>query len=169
MMNNYEPECVLGPTFKKLSAQDVDTGNVFGDWKKEEFTVEDSAFGFIKMKNGAVINLESSWALNIENSREASITLCGTLAGADLTDGNVRLNKVEFGKQCVEELSVSGKGVPFYDPSNQPSDAVIECSQWLDAIIEDKQPVVLPEQAIVVTKILDAIYKSAKENTAIFF
>ena len=169
MMNNYEPESVIGQTFKKLSAQDVDTGNVFGDWKKEEFTVEDSAFGFIKMKNGAVINLESSWALNIENSREASITLCGTLAGADLIEGNVRLNKVEFGKQCVEELAVSGKGVPFYNPSNQPSDTVIECSQWLDAIIEDKQPVVLPEQAIVVTKILDAIYKSAKENTAIFF
>ena len=27
--------------------------------------MEDSAFGFITMKNGAVINLDASWALNI--------------------------------------------------------------------------------------------------------
>lgn len=169
MMNNYEPESVMGQTFKKLSSQDTDTGNAFGDWEKEKFTVEDSAFGFIKMKNGAVINLESSWALNIESSREASVTLCGTRAGADLIDGNVRLNTVEFGKQCVEELSVSGKGVPFFDPGKQPSDAAVECSRWLEAIIEDKQPLVLPEQAITVTKILDAVYESAKSNKAIHF
>lgn len=167
IMNNYSPETVLGQTFKKLSSQDTETGNAFKDWKKEEFTVEDSAFGFVRMKNGAVINLESSWALNIEKSREASATFCGTLAGADLIEGNVRINKVEFGKQSVDEFCISGKGVPFFDPSRQPSETEIECAQWLDSIIYDKLPVVLPEQALVVTQILEAIYKSAKEKSAI--
>lgn len=169
IMNNYSPGTVLGQTFKKLSSQNVETGNAFGDWKKEEFTVEDSAFGFIRMKNGAVINLESSWALNIEQSREASATFCGTLGGADLVNGNVRLNKVEFGKQSAEEFCLAGKGVPFFDASKQPSASEIECSQWLDSIINDKQPVVLPEQAMVVTQILEAIYKSADENKAVTF
>lgn len=169
IMDNYEPACVLGQAFKKLSAQDKDTGNAFGDWKKEEFTVEDSAFGFIKMKNGAVINLEASWAINLEQSREASATFCGTAAGADLIGGDVRINSVEYGKQKIEEFTFSGKGVPFFDANNQPIDTVVECGQWLDAIIEDKQPIVLPEQAIVVTRILEAIYNSAKENKAITF
>ena len=38
---------------------------------------------------------------------------------------------------------------------------MLECSQWLDSIINDHDPVVKPEQAFVVTQILDAIYQSA--------
>lgn len=32
-----------------------------------------------------------------------------------------------------------------------------ECKQWLEAILEDKDPLVRPEQAFVVTEILDTI------------
>ena len=53
----------------------------------------DSAFGFIRMKNGATIVLESSWALNTLDTREAQTTLCGTKAGADMADG-LRINRV---------------------------------------------------------------------------
>lgn len=168
IMDNYDPETVLGQTFKKLSDQ-TDTGNAWGDWDRKQFTVEDSAFGFIKMKNGAVINLESSWALNIEESREASATFCGTMGGADLKDGNVRFNSVDCGKQSLQLFNLSGAGVPFFDAKAQPSPAELECSMWLDSIIEDKSPIVLPEQAFVVTNILEAIYKSADENKAITF
>ena len=70
MMDNYEPESVTGSVFRKLADQ-KDTGNAWGDWDPKEFTVEDSAFGFIKMKNGAVINLEASWALNTLEVDEA--------------------------------------------------------------------------------------------------
>ena len=56
MMNNYEPESVMGQTFRRLADQ-KETGNAWGDWDPEKFTVEDSAFGFIRMKNGAVIEL----------------------------------------------------------------------------------------------------------------
>ena len=63
MMNNYEPASVTGSTYRKLADQ-TQTGNAWGDWDPKKFTVEDSAFGFIKMKNGATIVLEASWALN---------------------------------------------------------------------------------------------------------
>lgn len=168
MMNNYEPMTVLGQTFSKFRNQ-RDTGNAFGDWDVNEFTVEDSAFGFIKMKNGAVINLESSWAINLEQSREASTTLCGTLGGADLINDEVRLNKVAYGKQAVEVYNTSGAGVPFFSPKSLKRPEEAECEQWLNAIIEDKEPLVLPEQALVVTEILEAIYLSAKEKRAIDF
>lgn len=52
MMDNYEVESVTGSTFQKLADQ-TNTGNRWGDWDPAKFTVEDSAFGFIKMKNGA--------------------------------------------------------------------------------------------------------------------
>lgn len=59
MMDNYEVESVTGQTFRKLADQ-TNQGNDFGDWDPKEFSVEDSAFGFIRMKNGAVIELEAA-------------------------------------------------------------------------------------------------------------
>ena len=60
---------------------------MFGPWDTDNFEVEDSAFGFIKMKDGATIFLETSWALNILESKEAATTLCGTKAGAQINSG----------------------------------------------------------------------------------
>ena len=48
MMDNYKPKSVKGSVFKKLGDQ-TETGNAWGDWNPDEYTVEDSAFGFIKM------------------------------------------------------------------------------------------------------------------------
>ena len=88
MMNNYEPESVSGQVFYKLGRQeDGPEGNVFGPWDPKTFEVEDSAFGLVKMKNGATIYLEASWALNVLKSMEASTTLCGTKAGAEIHHG----------------------------------------------------------------------------------
>lgn len=38
----------------------------------------------------------------------------------------------------------------------------MEARQWLDSILNDTEPLVKPEQAFVVTQILEAIYKSAE-------
>jgi predicted dehydrogenase len=54
MMDNYEPAYVVGTTYHKLN-KDKKTGNAWGDWDPKKFTVEDSAFGFIVMKNGATV------------------------------------------------------------------------------------------------------------------
>lgn len=167
MMDNYKPKAVLGSTFKKLGNQ-TETGNAWGDWDPKEFTVEDSAFGFVTMENGATIILESSWALNTLDVREAQTTLCGTLGGADMADG-LRFNKVEWGKQCVQKPDLNGGGVAFFDGASSGDPAEVECAQWLNAVLNDKTPLVLPEQALVVTQILEAIYTSAKTGKAVYF
>ena len=100
MMNNYEPDMVMGSVYKKLGDQ-TETANAWGDWNPEEYTVEDSAFGFIKMKNGATIVLESAWALNTLDVDEAKTSLCGTKAGADMKDG-LRINRVKYNKQMLK-------------------------------------------------------------------
>ena len=40
---------------------------------------------------------------------------------------------------------------------------------WIDAVVNDKQPVVLPEQAMVVSQLLEAIYESAASGKAVYF
>lgn len=165
-MDNYKPKMVVGTKYRKLADQ-TNTANAWGDWDPEKFTVEDSAFGFVVMENGATIILQSSWALNILDAREATFRLCGTKAGADAIDG-ARINGVKYGKQYVEKPDLKAGGVAFYDGVTA-SPAVLDMAQWIKCIREDTDPCVLPEQALCVTGILEAIYESSATGKPVFF
>lgn len=165
-MNNYKPKMVVGTKYRKLADQ-TQTANAWGDWDPKEFTVEDSAFGFVVMENGATIILQSSWALNILDASEAAFRLCGTKAGADTVDG-ARINGVKYGRQYVEKPALNAGGVAFYDgTSASPSD--LDMAQWINAIRTDSDPCVLPEQALCVTRILEAIYTSSETGKPVYF
>lgn len=166
MMDNYEPKVVLGTAFHKLS-QRQNAANAWGPWDPAKFTVEDSAFGMIVMKNGATIMLESSWALNTLSTGEARTTLCGTEGGADMQDG-LRINGEKHSRLFMNQIQLDAKGVDFYD-GRKESPADLEAREWLRAIEQDTDPVVTPEQACVVSEILEAIYESAKTGKAVYF
>lgn len=160
MMDNYKPKYCLGQTFHKLN-KDTNQGNAWGNWDPEKFTVEDSAFGMVVMENGAVINLESAWALNTLDVREAVTTICGTRAGADMDDG-LRINGIRQNCQYVFKPNFSAAGAAFFDGVTSADPAVLEAAQWINAVVNDGTPCVLPEQAFTVTRILEGIYTSAK-------
>ena len=166
LMDNYEPKTVLGTTYHKLSQRE-NAANAWGPWDPKKFTVEDSAFGFITMKNGASITLEASWALNTLQAGEARCTLCGTEGGADMQDG-LRINGEAFSKLWQTKVELGGAGVAFYDDTAE-KDYEREARLWIEAVINDTPPVVLPEQACVVSEILEAIYKSAETGQAVNF
>ena len=166
-MNNYKPKYCVGSVYKKLGKK-FPTGNAWGDWTEEQFTVEDSAFGFIVMENGATINLESSWALNMLDTREAVTTLCGTDGGLDMNDG-IRINGIRHGRQYVLKPDLSAGGVAFYEGSNGAKPEDREAALWIDAVVNDKPPFVLPEQAYAVSQILEGIYISAKTGEPYYF
>ncbi len=168
MMNNYEVNYVVGTAFNKFRYQ-TETGNSCGDWDPDQFTVEDSAFGFIVMKNGATIILESSWALNILDYHEAETIICGTKAGADMRDG-IRINGVMQGKQYVLTPDLTSAPIPLYEGLALPSvPEKREAMLWIDAVRNDKPVFVKPEEAFTVTRILDAIYESAKTGKPVYF
>ena len=167
VMNNYKPKFCVGTTYHKLN-QDTNQGNAWGNWDPEKFTVEDSAFGFIVMENGATIVLESSWALNIAEGREAITSVCGTLAGADMYDG-LRINYIHNNRQVIEKPSFEAGGAAFNDGARGEDAAALEARLWIEAVRDDKTPFTLPEQAIVVTRILEGIYESAKTGAIYYF
>ncbi len=173
-MNNYDVDSVNGSVFYKLgSLPQATEGNIFGPWDPETYEVEDSAMGFIKMKNGATIMLEASWAINMLESREASTTLCGTLAGAEIHSGmSYSQNELIYNRgrnnQLMEERISAVGGVAYFGGGGG-EEGVLDCRQWLEAVINGTEPLVKPEQALTVTKILDKIYLSAKENKEIKF
>ncbi|WP_412990386.1 Gfo/Idh/MocA family protein [Pediococcus siamensis] len=172
-MNNYKPVSVMGSTFDKLGhLQQATEGNMFGPWDPKTYEVEDSAFGFVKMENGATIFLEASWALNVRESREAATTLCGTKAGAEDYHGmsypkdQLVFNRAHNGVLTDEKMSPEGN-IDFFE-GDTSGEAVADAKQWIDAVKNDTEPLVKPEQALKVTQILDAIYKSAASGKPVF-
>ncbi|MFV0556539.1 MAG: Gfo/Idh/MocA family protein [Lactovum sp.] len=171
-MDNYEIDSVSGSVFYKLgSLEQATEGNLFGPWDPTTYEVEDSAVGFVKMKNGATISLEASWALNILESREASTTLCGTKAGAEIHSGmSYTKNELIYNRgrnnQLMEETLSPVGGVAYFGGGGG-EEGSIDCKQWLEAVKNDTEPLVKPEEALAVTKVLDAIYQSAKDNKEI--
>ena len=168
-MDNYEPESVSGSVYYELGKNPE--GNKFGDWDPETFDVEDSAFGYIKMKDGATIFLESSWALNTTDFKEAACTLCGTQGGAELlVDGaqrTVKFNTAKYGQLMDEEIAPKGLVSYYSGESKEPG--YLEARQWLQSILNDTEPLVRPEQALAVTRILEAIYRSFEEKREVRF
>lgn len=166
MMDNYEPKSVVGNTYRKLGDNEG-SANAWGPWDPKQFTVEDSAFGFITMKNGATIILESSWAINLLDTTEANCTLAGTKAGADMKNG-LRINGENKGTMYVQNIQTDGGGVAYFD-SKGVDLAFEEAKSWINAVRNGTDPVVLPEQALVVSEILEAIYESAKTGQPVTF
>lgn len=167
LMDNYKPVSVTGSVFYKLGHLPQATeGNMFGPWDPETYEVEDSAFGMIKFENGAAIQLEAAWAINMQTSREASTTLCGTKAGAEVYHGmsfpnnKLIINRGHNGMLTDEEVCGAGN-VAYFEGGLGEEPGLAEARQWIDAIINDTEPLVKPEQAFKVTQILEAIYTSA--------
>ncbi|CAN7609376.1 Gfo/Idh/MocA family oxidoreductase [Paenibacillus sp. LjRoot153] len=165
MMDNYKPKVVLGTSYHELS-QTENAANAWGPWDPSKFTVEDSAFGMIVMENGATIILESSWALNTLEVDEAKCSLSGTEGGADMK-GGLRINGEKHSRLYTTEVDLKAGGVAFYDGKTE-SAADVEMRTWINAIDQDIDPVVTPEQAYVVSQILEAIYESARTGKAVY-
>ncbi|HEY8721108.1 Gfo/Idh/MocA family oxidoreductase [Pengzhenrongella sp.] len=173
LMNNYELESVTGVVNYKLG--DKPEGNMGGPWNPETYDVEDSAFGFVRFTNGASMFVEASWALNVQDSREACTTLAGTEGGADSvqdrSDYLVTLNNVQGGRMVLTRPEA---GATYFGPGRKAvggmeAMASMEASHWLDAIVNDTEPVVTAEQACVVTEVLDAIYTSGRTGQPVYF
>ena len=166
MMNNYKHKAVVGSVYKKLGDK-PDCGNIFGPWNPKEYTVEDSAFGYITMENGAAIILESSWALNTLDVGEAMCTLCGTKGGADMKDG-LRINSDDLGRFTMKKPDLSVGSVQYYKGASlEPKD--VECRNFYDAVLHGAELKVKPEEAMVVTQILDAVYESGRTGKQVVF
>lgn len=157
LMDNYKPVSVTGKAFYKLGKIKEQQANSWGTWDPETFEVEDSAFGFVKFDNGAVVSVESSWAINMVTKGESdnSCILCGTKAGAQVLDG-LSLNGVR--NQRLYE----------WKPELRPNDrSYDEIKEWVDHVMYDGPLTVLPEQALVVSQVLEAIYESSKTGKEI--
>ncbi len=84
-----------------------------------------------------------------------------------MNDG-LRINGEEHSLLYEKRMELETGGVDFYDGAASKPE-VLEAQSWIDAAIHDTEPLVKPEEALIVTEILEAIYKSAEAGAPVFF
>ena len=131
-MDNYKPKYAVGSVYHKLNG-DTDQGNAFGNWDPEAFTVEDSAFGFVVMENGATVVLESSWALNTLDVNEAKTLSVRNKRPARIWRTACASTACGTGGQYVEKPQLDAGSVAFFDGA-QLDAADLEQMVFADAV-----------------------------------
>ena len=162
LTDNYDVQSVRGVTFDKMKYHTE--GNPQGAWDPDHFDVEDSFMAMITMKNGMLIYVECAWVINMLQEAPGMVaSIAGTKAGADMVgpgfETTVRVNSIVDGKLSVDSVECSA------DCSMHEYDI----NHWIDAIKNDTDPAVLPEQAAVLVRVIEAIYKSAATGQTVFF
>ncbi len=160
LMGHPQPASVYGVTYRKFGNR-PNVFNPWGTWDPQTYDVEDAAFAMIRFGNGAVLQLECSWVLNIERSMSQTI-LCGTEGGAQLDPFKIFQEKHGTILDVIPpERATEGQG-----RAGELSYA-LEIQGFIKAIREDSDPLVLPEQALMVSRIVDAIYASGESGEAV--
>ena len=160
LMGNPTPVAVSGCTYTKFADNDVSDSihSAYGDKKADgTFDVEDLAMGFIRFDNGACLQVETSWASNIEKE-EMFVEFRGTGAGmkfSDLTGMKV------FTEEKGRLLDIA----PIFEPDTTIHGDNIR--HFIDVLQGRAEPEFLPIQGVNMIKILDAMYRSAAEGREI--
>jgi len=159
LMGHPQPATVFGSTYRQFGNR-ADVYNPWGRWDPAAYDVEDSAFALVKFAGGATLYLECSWALNIERSVSQTL-LCGTEGGAQLEPFRVFTERHgALWDTALPERPANGE---------RPPERVhtLEVQGFIRAIQEDTEPLVRPEEALMVSQIVDAIYASDERGTAV--
>lgn len=155
LMGNPTPVSVSGMTYNKFAndTADGDSDNCkFGDSVQGgTFDVEDLAMGFIRFDNGAVLQIEFSWASNIKVENRF-VELRGTKAGFTIRNSQMEIYTEDHGNL-----------LDIVPPGNQADDGhARNLKNFLDVVLEGAEPCFKPQQGVDMIKILQAFYKSAE-------
>ena len=155
LMGSPHPVAVSGQTFRKFAdADDVSDSvhSAFGDKVAGgTFDVEDLAMGFVRFDNGAVLQIEFSWASNVARERRF-VELMGTKAGFSVEDSQMRI----FTEENGELLDIAPPGLQRDDGH------VRNLRNFVDAVLEGAEPCYKPQEGVDMIAILEGFYKSAR-------
>jgi predicted dehydrogenase len=150
-----KPVKVFASTYQKFGKRSDVTG-LMGQWDYKNFTVEDFAAAQILFENGASLHLESSFVAEQQERDKMSFQIFGDKGG--LSYNPLQMYKEQYGTM----LDIT----PQYLPGGQ-STHHLEIESFVNSIINDT-PVYTPgTEALEITKIIDAIYKSGETGEAI--
>ena len=158
LMGDPRPVAVSGCTYRKFAESKVSDSehSQFGEKSKDAgtFDVEDLAIGFIRFDNGASLQIEFSWASNIEDEK-VFVELRGEKAGATLDFHGMKI--FTEGPQGLYDIQ------PKLEKNPRGEHAMM-LYHFVDVLKKRAEPIIKPEHGVNMIKILSAMYESADKG-----
>ena len=119
------------------------------------YDVEDSATGFVRMKNGAVLDFTFSWASNIEREIR-HVEILGTKGGLKMVNDEIRLF-AQFGGSMFTLTP---------DEATIPQD-MDECGHFVQCLRSGTRVIAPAQQGYQMMRIIDGLYQSAAQHSEV--
>ncbi|MFB0843297.1 Gfo/Idh/MocA family protein [Paenibacillus oleatilyticus] len=157
LMGNPEPSYIVGSMHRTYDHTNSRNRNGYKGNPNGIFDVEDSAVGYLQLKNGCAVSFDFSWASNIEKDT-AFIELIGNKGGISLVDGRLKVFSEQLGT-CVDIV-----------PQQNPNLKLLnEFEHFTSCILSGKEPLAPPEHGAYMMNIIDQFYRSASQNQPVLF
>ncbi len=155
LMGCPKPTAVSGKVYCKFG----DRKDLFNaDWgtpyPPAEFDVEDYATALVRFEKGITMQMQVSWAANI-NAEIEDMRILGD-------KGGVGINPLGFFSSDQSTLTSA-----TWDWMSKEDGHRREIHHFLECVEKDKPVMVQPEQSLRIQQIIDGIYESSKKNKEI--
>lgn len=152
-LGRFDPVTVSGQVYSTFGPRGVGEGS-WGLSEREHpsFDVDDAATALLRFADGATLTLDVSWARHQHEVDAMNVLLYGSDAGAGCYPGEL----YRLGREPGVYETVPLPETPLRFPHES------RFHNFIAAILGRESLCVPPEQALAVTRILDAIYESSR-------
>lgn len=154
---------VLGfPKIKKVTAkmyQKIGTKKsrgTLGEWDPTKFEVEDSLFGFVELEGGRLLQLETSFALNIKETSIMNVEFCGDQAGATLFPAQI------YTDESGELVYLLNREIADLNRHEKSMAAFVDKCLGKEVMVADGK------QGYIIQQLIEALYQSAQKGESVF-
>ncbi|RIW29580.1 gfo/Idh/MocA family oxidoreductase [Bacillus salacetis] len=154
LLGNPSPVEITGTAYNKLS-RIADEVNMWGDFDREAFEVDDHVTAYIKFDNGASLLFETSWSANVQGDEEI-MSISGLTGGLDLFP--LHLNQRKHGM-------LLNSNIDWTEGEDDPG--LPQAENFIKSCLGVEELVVKAEEAMKVSQIIDAIYESSEKGHSI--
>ncbi|SFC66470.1 Predicted dehydrogenase [Bacillus sp. OV322] len=126
-----------------------------GEWNPEKYEVEDSLFGFIELEGGALLQLETSFALNIKETSVMNVEFMGDEAGAVLYPAHIYTDEKGELSTILQRNEA--------DPDRQQK----AMTAFVDKCLDKEAMVADARQGCLIQQLVEALYQSAEKGESI--
>ena len=123
--------------------------------------VEDVAFGFVRLSEGGAIQVETSWMAH-QDGDEVSIQISGTRASLRVERSSLTLIRAG-----AEGSELFRPALPEYWPDSLVRAFMDQALNFTAAVRKEAAPLTPPEDALAIMRLIDGLYRSAREGREI--
>lgn len=146
-------EKVTAKMFQKIGTKK--SHGSFGEWDPNKYEVEDSLFGFIELEGGCLLQIETSFALNIKETSIMNVEFLGDEAGATLFPAHIYSDR-------------KGELVTILDRKTADPDRLQKgMAAFVDKCLGKEVMVADGREGYLIMQLVEALYQSAEKGESI--